>query len=94
MEEEYATFVGLQQCLEIRQTRSPTRRIRDNPPGERRQEHASNVGQETRTFVHKVILPVRTGLPRPVYYRLQRRFAKNICAHLRREISPSTQHNC
>lgn len=33
MEEEYATFVGLQQCLEIRQTLSPTRRVRDNPRG-------------------------------------------------------------
>lgn len=30
----------------------------------------------------------------PVYYRLWSRFAKNICAHFRREISPSTRRNC
>lgn len=31
-------------------------------PGQTPQEHASNVGEETRTFVHKVLLPGRTGL--------------------------------
>lgn len=71
--EEYATFVGLQRCLEIRQCRSPTRRIRDNSPGGGGDK---NMHQTLETFVRKVILPVRTGLPRPVYYRLQRRFAK------------------
>lgn len=31
-------------------------------PGQTQQEHASNVGGETRTFLHKGLLPVSSGL--------------------------------